>query len=59
MDGRFSTFESALAAARRIVPIQTQVSELKGLGFDPEGDANVTLIPLGPFQPAGEGPVPC
>jgi hypothetical protein len=44
-DGRFSTFESAQAAAQRIVPMQTQVSELKGLGFDPEGGANVTLIP--------------
>jgi hypothetical protein len=54
-DGRFSTFESAQAAAQRIVPMQTQVSELKGLGFDPDGGANVILISLGPFQPAGEG----
>jgi hypothetical protein len=43
--GSFATFESAQAAAQRIVPMKTQVSELKGFGFDPDGGANVTLIP--------------
>lgn len=41
----FATFETAQAAAQRIVPLETQFSELKGLGFDPESGANVTLIP--------------
>jgi hypothetical protein len=41
----FSTFEAAQAAAERIVPLKTQLSELKGLGFDPGSGANVTLIP--------------
>jgi hypothetical protein len=41
----FESFQAAQAAADRIVPMQTPVSELKGLGFDPEGGTNVTLIP--------------
>lgn len=43
--GVFSNFKAAQAAAQRIVPLETQLSELKGMGFDPEGGANVTLIP--------------
>jgi hypothetical protein len=43
--GIFATFESAQAAAERIIPLETRFSELKNLGFDPEGGANVTLIP--------------
>lgn len=43
--GVFATFESAKAAALRIVPLETPVSALKGLGFDFENGANVTLIP--------------
>src|SRR3990167_1444998 len=43
--GFFATFEAAQAAAQRIVPLETRFSELKGLGFDPENGANVTLIP--------------
>lgn len=43
--GSFATFESAQAAAQRIVPLETQVSALKGLGFDLESGTNVTLIP--------------
>jgi len=41
----FDSFEAAQAAAGRIVPLRTRVTELKGLGFDPEGGTNVTLIP--------------
>lgn len=41
----FDSFEAAQAAANRIVPLQTRVTELKALGFDPEGGTNVTLIP--------------
>jgi hypothetical protein len=41
----FDSFESAQAAADRIVPLRTRVAELKGLGFDPQGGTNVTLIP--------------
>lgn len=41
----FETFAQAEAAAYRIVPFRTAVSELKTLGFDPEGGKNVTLIP--------------
>lgn len=43
--GAFATFQSAQAAAEQIVPLKTRFSELKGLGFDPENGANVTLIP--------------
>lgn len=42
---RFSSFESAREAVQRIVPLETRLSELKDIGFDPEGGANVTLIP--------------
>lgn len=45
MPGTFATFESAQAAAQRIVPLETPVSALKGLGFDLQSGANVTLIP--------------
>ncbi len=41
----FDSFEAAQAAADRIVPLRTRVAELKGLGFDPAGGTNVTLIP--------------
>lgn len=41
----FATFAEAEAAAHRIVPFQTPVSELKALGFDPQGGRNVTIIP--------------
>ncbi|WP_177218921.1 hypothetical protein [Polaromonas sp. OV174] len=43
--GSFTDFDAAQAAVQRIVPLQTQLSELKAMGFDPEGGANVTLIP--------------
>lgn len=43
--GGFASFELAQAAAQRIVPLETRFLELKGLGFDPEDGANVTLIP--------------
>jgi hypothetical protein len=53
----FSTFDEAEDAAEKIVPFKTLVSELKGLGFDPEAGTNVTLIPypeiiarLAPYQ---------
>lgn len=41
----FASFESAQAVAEQIIPLKTRFSELKGLGFDPENGANVTLIP--------------
>ncbi|MFZ2293949.1 MAG: hypothetical protein WAW46_02805 [Polaromonas sp.] len=43
--GVFSNFKAAQAAAQRVVPLETQFSELKDMGFDPEGGANVTLSP--------------
>lgn len=43
--GGFSSFDSAQDAAKRIVPLETRLSELKDLGFDPDGGSNVTLIP--------------
>lgn len=43
--GSFASFEAARAAVQRIIPLETRFSELKSLGFDPEGGANVTLIP--------------
>jgi hypothetical protein len=43
--GSFTSFESAQDAVKRIVPLETRLSELKVLGFDPDGGANVTLIP--------------
>ncbi len=53
----FASFEQAESAAQSIVPFKTLLSELKGLGFDPDGGANVTLIPypeiiarLAPYQ---------
>lgn len=42
---RFSSFESAREAVLRIVPLETRLSELKDIGFDPEGGSNVALIP--------------
>lgn len=41
----FDSFQTAQAAASRIVPLRTRVEELKGLGFDPGAGTNVTLIP--------------
>lgn len=42
---RFTSFESAQEAVKRIVPLETRFSELKGMGLDPDGGSNVTLIP--------------
>lgn len=41
----FADFEAARAAAERIEPFRTRTEQLKGLGFDPTGGKNVTLIP--------------
>jgi len=41
----FATFEEAQAAVTRVVGLQTRTEELKALGFDVAGGANVTLIP--------------
>jgi hypothetical protein len=41
----FATFAQAEAAAARVVPFETRMAELRGLGFDPEAGRNVTLIP--------------
>ena len=42
---RFASFEEAQAALQRVVALKTPTSELAGLGFDPVGGTNVTLIP--------------
>jgi hypothetical protein len=41
----FASFEEARVAAERIVPLQTRIQALGGLGFDIEQGQNVTLIP--------------
>jgi len=41
----FDTFEEAEAAARRVEGLKTRTEDLKALGFDLTGGANVTLIP--------------
>lgn len=41
----FSTYDEAKAAFDRIEPYKTSVAQLAALGFDPQGSANVTLIP--------------
>lgn len=41
----FASFEDAREAIQRVVPLQTPTSHLPGLGFDPVGGRNVTLIP--------------
>lgn len=43
--GPFATYDQAQAAAARIVPFSTRTQQLKDLGFDPDGGANVTLVP--------------
>jgi hypothetical protein len=43
--GRFTSFESAQDAGKRIVPLETHLLELNDVGFDPEEGSNVTLIP--------------
>jgi hypothetical protein len=40
----FDSFDSARQAIERIEPYRTRVGELKTLGFDVEGQRNVTLI---------------
>ncbi len=41
----FDSYAQAQAAAERILPFQTRVAELQGLGFDAAGGTNVTAIP--------------
>lgn len=41
----FETFAQAQAAAERIAPFTTKLTELKGIGFDYESGTNVTAIP--------------
>jgi hypothetical protein len=41
----FDSFESAQRALEQVLPFRTTVAELAGLGFDPEGGRNVTLVP--------------
>lgn len=41
----FESYEAAQQALERVVPYQTTVVELKALGFDPQANANVTVIP--------------
>ena len=42
---RFDSYADARAAAERIVPFQTKVSELADLGFDTQSPKNVTVVP--------------
>jgi hypothetical protein len=42
---QFASYAEAQAAADRIVPLQTRVTQLATLGFDPQQGRNVTLIP--------------
>jgi hypothetical protein len=42
--GGFGSFDEARAAADRIVPMRTQLSELGPLGFDVQAGQNVTLV---------------
>lgn len=41
----FASYAEAQSAAQRIVPFETQVRQLAGLGFDPQEGRNVTVIP--------------
>lgn len=41
----FDSFEAAREALERVQPYRTRVDELKALGFDPRGAANVRRIP--------------
>ena len=41
----FASFEAARVAAEQIVPLQTRIQSLAGLGFDIAQGQNVTLIP--------------
>jgi len=41
----FSSYREAQTALEQIVPFQTMTSQLKTLGFDPDGGSNVTRIP--------------
>lgn len=41
----FSAYDMAKAAFDRIEPYKTSVAQLATLGFDPQGSANVTVIP--------------
>ncbi len=41
----FTSYAQAQAALEMVVPFQTPTSQLKSLGFDPEGGSNVTRIP--------------
>jgi hypothetical protein len=41
----FESFEAAQKALEKVVPYQTTMEEIKALGFDPQANANVTVIP--------------
>ena len=41
----FDSFDTARVALDRTVPYKTTLAELKALGFDPQDNANVTVIP--------------
>jgi len=41
----FDSYDAAREALEKVVPYQTTSDELKGLGFDPQATANVTIIP--------------
>lgn len=41
----FGSFQEAQQALEKVVPYQTTLEELKALGFDPQANANVTVIP--------------
>lgn len=41
----FENYEAAQEALEKVVPYHTTVEELKALGFDPQANVNVTVIP--------------
>ena len=41
----FLSFEAARSAIEQVIPYRTRISDLAALGFDPQSNYNVTLIP--------------
>lgn len=41
----FLSFEAARSAIQQVIPYRTKVTDLAALGFDPQSNYNVTLIP--------------
>jgi len=41
----FETYAEAVAAIEKVVPFQSRLVELRGMGFDPDEGRNVTMVP--------------